>query len=140
VLDRKKAKSQLIKEGRINQVFYQSYYWSAYTRLAWDRPALTITANCNFLGSGRFTHPEEDRGITMREAARLQSFEDDFCFITSATRDETGAIGIGLDMIGEAVPPLVGQAFARRAAATLTATHETNRENMDFAERVLCSA
>lgn len=140
VLDRKKAKSQLIKEGRINQVFYQSYYWSAYTRLAWDRPALTITANCNFLGSGRFTHPEEDRGITMREAARLQSFEDDFCFITSATRDETGAIGIGLDMIGEAVPPLVGQAFARRAAATLTATHETNRENVDFAERVLCSA
>jgi DNA (cytosine-5)-methyltransferase 1 len=140
VLDRREAKAQLVKEGQINPVFYQSYYWSAYTRLAWDKPALTITANCNFLGSGRFTHPEEDRGITMREAARLQSFEDDFCFITSATRDETGAIGIGMDMIGEAVPPLVGEAFARRAAATLMAAHETKSENVDLPGRVLCSA
>ena len=54
---RKRIKDALIKEGLINPVFYRRYYWSAYTRLAWDRPALTITANCNFLGSGRFTHP-----------------------------------------------------------------------------------
>ena len=53
---RKRIKDALIKEGLINPVFYRRYYWSAYTRLAWDRPALTITANCNFLGSGRFTH------------------------------------------------------------------------------------
>ncbi|MGA7833248.1 MAG: DNA cytosine methyltransferase [Terracidiphilus sp.] len=138
-LDHRKAKSQLVKEGLINQVFYRSYYWSAYTRLAWDRPALTITANCNFLGSGRFTHPEVDRGITMREAARLQSFEDDFCFITSATRDETGTIGVGMDMIGEAVPPLVGEAFARRAAATLMAQHHAEQEAADYQERILCS-
>jgi DNA (cytosine-5)-methyltransferase 1 len=136
-LDRKKAKARLIKEGLINPVFYRNYYWSAYTRLAWDRPALTITANCNFLGSGRFTHPEEDRGITMREAARLQSFEDDFCFITSAVRDETSAMSVGMDMIGEAVPPLVGEAFARRTAATLIAANETKQ---DLPELVLCSA
>ena len=78
--NRKTIRATLIKEGLINPTFYRRYYWSAYTRLAWDRPALTITANSNFLGSGRFTHPEEDRGITMREAARLQSFEDDFRF------------------------------------------------------------
>ncbi len=113
------AKAQLIKEGVINSVFYRRYYWSAYTRLAWDKPALTITANCNFLGSGRFTHPEEDRGITMREAARLQSFEDDFCFKTSATHDDTNTIGVGMDMIGEAVPPLVGEAFGRCIADAL---------------------
>ena len=53
---RKRIKDALIKEGLINPAFYRRYYWSAYTRLAWDRPALTITANCNFLGSGRFTH------------------------------------------------------------------------------------
>jgi len=70
-MNRRTAKAQLVKEGLLNPVFYRRYYWSAYTRLAWDKPALTITANCNFLGSGRFTHPEEDRGITMREAARL---------------------------------------------------------------------
>ena len=115
---RKRIKEALIKEGLINPVFYRRYYWSAYTRLAWDRPALTITANCNFLGSGRFTHPEEHRGITMREAARLQSFEDRFRFITSAKEeDDTSTIGMGMDMIGEAVPPLLGETFARRIAS-----------------------
>jgi site-specific DNA-cytosine methylase len=76
----------------------------------------------------------------MREAARLQSFEDDFCFITSAVRDDTSAIGIGMDMIGEAVPPLVGEAFARRAAATLMAQDETTREIARIPELVHCSA
>lgn len=123
-LSRRTAKAQLVREGLINPVFYRNYYWSAYTRLTWDKPALTITANCNFLGSGRFTHPEEDRGITMREAARLQSFEDDFTFITAAARDETNTIGVGMDMIGEAVPPLLGEAFARRVAAALMEASE----------------
>jgi DNA (cytosine-5)-methyltransferase 1 len=139
-LDRRTAKAQLTRENLINPVFYRRYYWSAYTRLDWDRPALTITANCNFLGSGRFTHPEEDRGITMREAARLQSFEDDFCFITSDMRDDTGAIGVGMDMIGEAVPPLVGEAFARRAAAVLIAGETTKEEPVDRPELIRCSA
>ncbi len=127
-MNRRTAKAQLVKEGIVNPVFYRRYYWSAYTRLAWDRPALTITANCNFLGSGRFTHPEEDRGITMREAARLQSFEDDFCFITAATRDDTATIGVGMDMIGEAVPPLLGEAFGRRTAAALRSWSPFSKE------------
>jgi len=122
--DRKKAKDQLVREGLINPVFYRQYYWSAYTRLAWDKPSLTITANCNFLGSGRFTHPEQDRGITMREAARLQSFEDDFLFLTSPEKGDKDSIGIGMDMIGEAVPPLLGEAFGRQAAITLTKSYK----------------
>jgi DNA (cytosine-5)-methyltransferase 1 len=140
VMDRKRAKARLVKDGLINPVFYRRYYWSAYTRLAWDRPALTITANCNFLGSGRFTHPEENRGITMREAARLQSFEDDFCFITSDARDDTATIGVGMDMIGEAVPPLLGEAFACRVAAALMSPEETEREIADFPPLRLCRA
>lgn len=96
--------------------FYKDYYWSAYTRLSWKRPALTITANANFLGSGRFTHPVEDRGITMREAARLQSFDDDFTFYTSTDEHRTEHIGVGMDMIGEAVPPLLAKAFALHIA------------------------
>lgn len=111
------ARAQLTKAGKINPVFYKDYYWSAYTRLAWDSPALTITANANFLGSGRFSHPEALRGITMREAARLQSFDDDFRFITSDNDDmDTARIGIGMDMIGEAVPPLLAQAIANHLA------------------------
>ena len=114
------AKQRLIDNGVVNPAFYKAYYWSAYTRLAWDQPALTITANANFLGSGRFTHPDQDRGITMREAARLQSFDDDFRFITSADDlENTSRIGIGMDMIGEAVPPLLGRAIAVHIAKLL---------------------
>jgi DNA (cytosine-5)-methyltransferase 1 len=107
------AKKRLIAEGKILPVFFKNYYWSAYTRLAWNRPALTITANSNFLGSGRFTHPELNRGITMREAARLQSFDDAFTFYTSDNPKKiTENSGVGLDMIGEAVPPLLAKAIA----------------------------
>jgi DNA-cytosine methyltransferase len=114
------ARKRLVAEGKILPVFYKRYYWSAYTRLAMDRPALTITANANFLGSGRFTHPTADRGITMREAARLQSFDDNFFFVTSNIKGrETENIGIGLDMIGEAVPPLLAKAIAETVAVHL---------------------
>lgn len=117
---REQVIDSLVKKKLINPKFFKKYYWSAYTRLAWDKPALTITANANFLGSGRFTHPTENRGITMREAARLQSFDDDFKFVTSATGDEdTRNIGIGLDMIGEAVPPVLAEAFAQHIAVEL---------------------
>lgn len=114
------ARKALEKAGSINPAFYKRYYWSAYTRLAWDSPSLTITANANFLGSGRFTHPEEMRGITMREAARLQSFDDDFRFITSASNErDTARVGKGMDMIGEAVPPVLAQAVASHIAGCL---------------------
>ena len=56
----------------------------------------------------------------MREAARLQTFEDEFTFLTSVgTQNLTTNIGIGLDMIGEAVPPLLAEATARIAQALL---------------------
>lgn len=113
----KAARKRLESEGKIIPAFYKRYYWSAYTRLDWDRPALTITANANFLGSGRFTHPERDRGITIREAARLQSFDDAFSFRTS--NDGRVKIGVALDMIGEAVPPLMGKVIGEAVASHL---------------------
>jgi len=120
------AKLAMVQTGSINPAFYKDYYWSAYTRLAWDAPALTITANANFLGSGRFSHPTEMRGITMREAARLQSFDDDFRFITSRDNEaDTARVGIGMDMIGEAVPPLLSQAIATHLAAQLDAREDS---------------
>lgn len=121
-IPRELAQVRMVASGEINPVFYKDYYWSAYTRLAWDAPALTITANANFLGSGRFSHPTELRGITMREAARLQSFDDDFRFVTSMTDDtDTTRIGVGMDMVGEAVPPNVSQAIAMHLASQLDA-------------------
>lgn len=124
------AQIKLIQTGAINPAFYKDYYWSAYTRLAWNAPALTITANANFLGSGRFSHPEKMRGITMREAARLQSFDDDFRFITSINDESnTTRVGIGMDMIGEAVPPLLAQSIATHLALQLDSRDSLAKRN-----------
>jgi len=53
---------------------------SVYGRLWWDKPSSTMTSRCTTPSSGRFIHPEQDRGITPREAARFQTFPDDFTF------------------------------------------------------------
>jgi DNA (cytosine-5)-methyltransferase 1 len=79
-------------------------YGGAYSRLEWDKPALTITTWVFHPGSGRFGHPVDDRTITMREAARLQSFDDDFRF--------TGSYNSKSRQIGNAVPPLLAQRLA----------------------------
>ena len=122
-----RARKELERSGAINPIFFRHYYWSAYTRLAWDAPSLTITANANFLGSGRFSHPTELRGITMREAARLQSFDDDFRLVTYDTdEEETTRVGVGMDMIGEAVPPMLSQAIAAHLATQLDAHDASN--------------
>jgi DNA (cytosine-5)-methyltransferase 1 len=73
-------------------------YSGAYGRLDYTSIAPTITRWVFHIGSGRFSHPHEIRGITMREAARIQSFSDDFHFLGSRT-EQAG-------QIGNAVPPV----------------------------------
>ena len=73
-----------------------------YGRLAWDKPAGTLTTGCTNPSRGRFTHPEQDRAITAREAATLQSFPSDFVFEGKCHSTQ----------IGNAVPPLLAQAIA----------------------------
>ncbi|RAV16982.1 hypothetical protein DQP55_02910 [Mycolicibacterium sp. GF69] len=79
-----------------------------YGRLYWDRPAITLTHYARNPASGRYTHPEQDRGLTMREAMRLQSFPDSFLF--------EGKFDDVFRQIGEAVPPLLSIAVARAIA------------------------
>ena len=55
-------------------------YTDVYGRLAWDRPAVTITARCRTPSCGRFAHPDQHRGLSIREAALLQGFPVDFMF------------------------------------------------------------
>jgi DNA (cytosine-5)-methyltransferase 1 len=88
-------------------------YGGAYARLAWEKPALTITTWVFHPGSGRFGHPEDDRTITMREAARIQSFDDDFRFV--------GSYNSKSRQIGNAVPPLLAQRVAEVMARQLAA-------------------
>lgn len=75
-----------------------------YGRLSWDKPSITITHYARNPASGRFTHPVQDRGITAREAARLQSFPDGFTF--------EGKFDDIYRQIGEAVPPLMSCGIA----------------------------
>ena len=82
-----------------------------YGRLAWDRPAITITHYARNPASGRFVHPEQNRGLTMREAARLQSLPDGFEF--------TGGFDDVFRQIGEAVPPMLSLSVAASTLAAL---------------------
>jgi DNA (cytosine-5)-methyltransferase 1 len=82
-----------------------SGFSSCYSRLTADEPSTTITVNFVHPASNRCIHPIQDRALTPREGARLQSFDDNFEFRGSRT-----AI---VKQIGEAVPPLLGRAIAQ---------------------------
>jgi DNA (cytosine-5)-methyltransferase 1 len=74
-------------------------FYDVYGRLSWDKPAITITHYARNPASGRYTHPVQDRGLTAREAARLQSFPDGFQF--EGKSDDV------YRQVGEAVPPML---------------------------------
>lgn len=88
-------------------------FTDVYGRLAWDRPAVTITARCRTPSCGRFAHPEQDRGLSVREAALLQGFPKDFQF--------EGPWDDKFKQIGNAVPPLVAKAVGEHALRVLLA-------------------
>lgn len=75
----------------------KSVHSGSYGRLSWDSHAQTITTRFDTPSGGRFIHPEKNRTITPREAARIQSFPDDFIFYGNRT--------IICRQIGNAVPP-----------------------------------
>lgn len=101
-----------VKQGR-------AAYEDVYGRLWWDRPAITITAYARNPASGRYVHPEQHRGLSVREAALLQSFPSNYSFF--------GSFDSRFRQIGNAVPPafsaylaahLVGEIFCRDDTAT----------------------
>jgi DNA (cytosine-5)-methyltransferase 1 len=83
-------------------------YPSVYGRMSWDDPAPTITTQFYGFGNGRFGHPEQDRAITLREGALLQSFPAKFHFSPPGRRVNFREIG---RLIGNAVPPALGKAI-----------------------------
>lgn len=81
-------------------------YPSVYGRMEWDQPAPTMTTQCYGFGNGRFGHPAQDRAISLREAAMIQSFPKDYAFIPDGDPVYFNTLG---RMIGNAVPVLLGQ-------------------------------
>jgi len=68
-------------------------FYDVYGRMKWDAPAPTLTTRCNSFSNGRYGHPEQDRAISIREAAALQSFPDSYVFHVKAVNDAAKLIG-----------------------------------------------
>ncbi len=82
-----------------------SGYTDVYGRMSWDAPASGLTTRCTSYSNGRFGHPEQDRAISVREAACLQTFPNDFVFeggVTSMAKQIGNAVPVRLAMqVGE---------------------------------------
>lgn len=85
-------------------------YPGVYGRMEWDKPAPTMTTQCYGFGNGRFGHPEQDRAISLREAAIIQSFPRSYAFIPKNGDVSFKVLG---RLIGNAVPVDLGRAIAR---------------------------
>ena len=93
---------------RVNERVGTRCFTDVYTRMSPDRPSPTITTKCHSISNGRFGHYDTDqvRGISLREAAILQSFPDEYVFYP---KDKVESVA---RMIGNAVPPKLAQFFA----------------------------
>ena len=91
-----------------------------FGRMAWDKPAPTLTSRCADIYSGRFVHPKQDRGISLREAAALQTFKDDYEFFG------TSISGIARQ-IGNAVPVKL----AKHLGESIINSFQQGKENRD---------
>lgn len=83
----------------------KSIYSGTWTRMRKDEISVTITTRFDTPSSGKFTHPYLHRAITVREAARIQSFPDNFRFVGTKTSQ--------MKQVGNAVPPLLANAIAK---------------------------
>lgn len=85
-------------------------YPSVYGRMEWDQPSPTITTQCFGYGNGRFGHPEQDRAISLREAALFQTFPETYAFVAPNEKVPMKSVG---RLIGNAVPVDLGRVIGR---------------------------
>lgn len=85
-------------------------FGSVYGRMKWDEPSPTMTTQCTGIGNGRFGHPSQDRAISAREAALLQTFPSDYKFFKD---EKSVSLTVASRYIGNAVPPKLGEIIAK---------------------------
>lgn len=93
------GRSALAPEERLPCHQRSTGFYDVYGRMAWDAPAPTITSGCNNPSKGRFLHPTQDRAITLREAALLQTFPAKYKLSLARGKEHAAR------MIGNAFPP-----------------------------------
>lgn len=95
---------------------------STWGRLKWDEPSPTIDTRFDAASNGRNNHPFLNRAITPREAARLQSFDDNYIFYGTKVAIRT--------QIGNAVPPLMAKAIADKIYFSLASVEKEGEKNL----------
>jgi DNA (cytosine-5)-methyltransferase 1 len=88
----------------------RTYKHSVYARMKWEEPGPTMTTLCVGIGNGRFGHPEQHRAISLREAARFQTFPDNYIFYNPNQKINYGKIA---QYIGNAVPVTLARVIAK---------------------------
>lgn len=86
---------------------YKSHdgHYDVYGRMFWSKPSPTITTKFRYTSTGRYSHPEQDRALSLREGATLQSFPLDYVFYSESQNEIA-------KMIGNAVPPQLAKKVA----------------------------
>ena len=95
-------------------------YSGVYARMTWDNPSPTMTTQCCGYGNGRFGHPEQDRAISLREAAIFQSFPCDYVFLPPEEKPSFSEVG---RWIGNAVPVKLAEEIGNLLATYSTGDH-----------------
>lgn len=98
-----------------------SGHGDTYGRMKWDSPSPTLTGRCLTISNGRFSHPEQNRPISIREAAILQSFPINYEFPSGLQRAQK--------YIGNAVPPLLAEKISIPLISSLTSEKTQKRPN-----------
>lgn len=105
-------------DSKLKRDFYNGNgFRDNYGRMSWDKPAPTVTTKFISISNGRFGHPEENRAISIREGATLQTFPKNYIFYTKS-------MGTTARMIGNAVPP----EYAKRIGETIIEAYISDME------------
>ncbi len=111
-----------------------THYKSVYGRMKWDEPSPTLTTECFAYGSGRFGHPEQDRAISLREAALLQTFPPEYVFVEPRSPSYFSTIG---RYIGNAVPVDLGRVIAKSIRIHLEEYHDEGPVSLQDGKTIL---
>jgi DNA (cytosine-5)-methyltransferase 1 len=121
------ARKPSVLDGRTHRIYGTASFRDKFYRLSPDIPSMTVVAHLQKDGNS-FIHPFLDRSISVREAARIQSFPDSFIFGVPMSH--------AYRLVGNAVPPLVGKFLAETVARITGIIDDREAAGMEFASMV----
>jgi DNA (cytosine-5)-methyltransferase 1 len=115
----KSGENRLVLPRRLRPDCHKSVkakgFENVYARMRWDHVSPTITSGCTTFSSGRFGHPRQNRTISVREAALIQTFPKSY-------KLETNNIGVACELIGNALPCRFAKVVSCQCNGVLSST------------------